>query len=163
KKEEKPYLQGWAIVENPSDEDWSGVRMALVSGRPISFQMNLYQPLYVPRPLVEPELFASLRPPTFEGGMPMSPPGLAGGGGGMPGRGPMAPGAAMPPGGGGFGGFGGKGEQPDLARADGKQGGLRKAVEMDKEMNLRQGARDMATASQLGDFFQYTIDQPVSL
>ena len=61
-KKEKPYLQGWAIVENPTDEDWKDVRMALVSGRPISFQMDLYQPLYVPRPVVEPELFASLRP-----------------------------------------------------------------------------------------------------
>ena len=43
--------------------------MALVSGRPISFQMDLYQPLYVPRPVVEPELFASLRPPTYQGAM----------------------------------------------------------------------------------------------
>ena len=66
-KKEKPYLQGWAIVENPTDEDWKDVRMALVSGRPISFQMDLYQPLYVPRPVVEPELFASLRPPTYSG------------------------------------------------------------------------------------------------
>jgi hypothetical protein len=33
----KPYLQGWAIVENPTDEDWQQVTMALVSGRPISF------------------------------------------------------------------------------------------------------------------------------
>src|SRR5215218_942999 len=64
----KPYLQGWAIVENPTDEDWSGVRMALISGRPISFKMDLYNPLYVPRPTVEPELFASLRPPTYSGG-----------------------------------------------------------------------------------------------
>src|SRR5262249_45958262 len=66
-KKEKPYLQGWAVVENPTDEDWKDVRMALVSGRPISFQMDLYQPLYVPRPVVEPELFASLRPPTYSG------------------------------------------------------------------------------------------------
>src|SRR5437762_1995831 len=65
----KPYLQGWAVVENPTDEDWKDVRMALVSGRPISFQMDLYQPLYVPRPTVEPELFASLRPPTYSGGI----------------------------------------------------------------------------------------------
>src|SRR5215471_7560243 len=65
--EGKPYLQGWAVVENPSDEDWNNVHMALVSGRPISFQMDLYQPLYVPRPVVEPELFASLRPPTYSG------------------------------------------------------------------------------------------------
>jgi hypothetical protein len=64
----KPYLQGWAMVENPTDEDWAGVKMALVSGRPISFKMDLYNPLFVPRPTVEPELFASLRPPTYSGG-----------------------------------------------------------------------------------------------
>src|SRR5437763_1152870 len=71
KKEEakKPYLQGWAVVENTTDEDWSDVRMALVSGRPISFRMDLYQPLFVPRPVVEPELFASLRPVAYSGGM----------------------------------------------------------------------------------------------
>ena len=42
-----PFLQGWSVVENPTDEDWKDVRMALISGRPISFQMNLYDPLYV--------------------------------------------------------------------------------------------------------------------
>jgi hypothetical protein len=66
-KEGKPYLQGWAVVENPTDEDWKDVRMALISGRPISFQMDLYQPLYVSRPTVVPELFASLQPRTYEG------------------------------------------------------------------------------------------------
>src|SRR5262245_52688484 len=29
----KPFLQGWAVVENPTDEDWQKVTMALVSGR----------------------------------------------------------------------------------------------------------------------------------
>src|SRR5205807_9471537 len=66
-KEEAPYLQGWAVVENVTDEDWSGVRLALISGRPISFQMNLYDALFIKRPVVEPELFASLRPPTYSG------------------------------------------------------------------------------------------------
>ncbi len=65
--EDKPFLQGWAVVENPTDEDWKDVRMALVAGRPISFQMDLYTPLYVPRPMVEPELFASLRPVAYSG------------------------------------------------------------------------------------------------
>src|SRR5262249_14922818 len=68
-KKEKPYLQGWAVVENPTDEDWQGVEMALVSGRPISFRMDLYNPLFIARPLVEPELFASLRPPTYSGAL----------------------------------------------------------------------------------------------
>src|SRR6478736_4123969 len=66
-EKEKPYLQGWAMVENPTDEDWGAVKMALVSGRPISFKMDLYNPLYVNRPVVEPELFASLRPVTYRG------------------------------------------------------------------------------------------------
>src|SRR5262249_26024454 len=66
-QEEKPCLQGWAVVENTTDEDWNGVRMALISGRPISFQMNLYDALFVKRPVVEPELFASLRPVTYSG------------------------------------------------------------------------------------------------
>ncbi len=68
-KKGKPSLQGWAVVENTSDEDWKDVRMALISSRPISFQMDLYQPLFIPRPTVEPELFASLRPPTYQGAM----------------------------------------------------------------------------------------------
>ncbi|HKB04903.1 MAG TPA: DUF4139 domain-containing protein, partial [Gemmataceae bacterium] len=67
--QDKRFLQGWAVVENPTDEDWAKVTMALVSGRPISFKMDLYNPLYVGRPTIEPELFASLRPPTYGGAM----------------------------------------------------------------------------------------------
>ena len=32
----KLFMQGWAMVENTSDDDWKGVRVILVSGRPIS-------------------------------------------------------------------------------------------------------------------------------
>src|SRR5207247_3458736 len=84
-KKKKPYLQGWAVVENTTDEDWNAVRMALISGRPISFQMNLYDALFIKRPVVEPELFASLRPPTYSGGL------VAGGEGGFGKTPPMAP------------------------------------------------------------------------
>ena len=62
---EEPFLQGWAIVENTTEDDWNDVQLTLVSGRPISFLMDLYQPLYVTRPAVEPESFASLRPQTY--------------------------------------------------------------------------------------------------
>ena len=62
-------LQGWAIVENQTDSDWTDVQLSLVSGRPISFIQDLYQPLYVPRPVVQPELYASLRPQTYDAGM----------------------------------------------------------------------------------------------
>lgn len=62
----KPFLQGWAIVENTTESDWENVNLTLVSGRPISFVMDLYQPLYIDRPEVKPELYASLRPRTYD-------------------------------------------------------------------------------------------------
>jgi len=62
----KPFLQGWAIVENTSEEDWKNVKLTLVSGRPISYRMDLYEPLYVQRPLEQLELYASLRPQTYD-------------------------------------------------------------------------------------------------
>ncbi|MCC6357668.1 MAG: hypothetical protein IT450_02905 [Phycisphaerales bacterium] len=64
-----PFLQGWATVENPTEEDWRDVRLSLVSGRPISFTMDLYSPIYIKRPHEELELYASLRPQSYEGGI----------------------------------------------------------------------------------------------
>ena len=49
----QPTLEGWAIVDNTTGDDWSNVRLALVSGRPISFVSRLYQPRYVGRPVAE--------------------------------------------------------------------------------------------------------------
>ena len=72
--DEKPRLQGWAILENQTDSDWNNVSLSLVSGRPISFIEDLYQPLYVPRPIVQPELFASLRPQTYDAGLDKDQP-----------------------------------------------------------------------------------------
>ncbi len=60
-----PFLQGWAIVENMTDDDWNNIDLTLVSGRPISYRMDLYQPLYVQRPLEQLELYASLRPQVY--------------------------------------------------------------------------------------------------
>ncbi|HEY3245136.1 MAG TPA: hypothetical protein VGM03_17475 [Phycisphaerae bacterium] len=74
----KPFLQGWATVENATEEDWKDVRLSLISGRPISFIMDLYTPIYVPRPKVELELYASLRPPEMEGAFAMREQAAAG-------------------------------------------------------------------------------------
>jgi hypothetical protein len=133
----KLFLQGWGIVENQTDEDWNNVRVTLVSGRPISFQMDLYQPLYVHRPTVQPELFASLQPPTYSGGM----------------GGYVAPTAAAPP-------------VPQEASRDkrfarqalGGEGKDDKAA-----LDLQQGVASLAVAMKLGDFFQYAIKDPVTL
>jgi len=51
--EAQPTLEGWAIVDNTSGDDWSNVRLSVVSGRPISFITQLYEPRYVQRLEVE--------------------------------------------------------------------------------------------------------------
>ena len=56
-------------MENQTDSDWNDVQLSLVSGRPLSFIQDLYQPLFVPRPVVQPQLYASLRPQTYDAGM----------------------------------------------------------------------------------------------
>ncbi|MFH1421147.1 MAG: hypothetical protein ABIH42_00295 [Planctomycetota bacterium] len=59
---DKPMLQGWAIVENPTDTDWEDVNVSLVAGNPISFIMDLYTPYYPARPLIQ---LSSLIPGTM--------------------------------------------------------------------------------------------------
>ncbi|HEX3869323.1 MAG TPA: hypothetical protein VHV77_02685, partial [Pirellulales bacterium] len=97
---QKPMIQGWALVENTTERDWSDVKLTLVSGRPISFVMNLYEPLYLQRPVVEPELFASLRPQVYGQDLPPVPASM--------GRKAVAAGEAKPaaPPAAGFGGGG---------------------------------------------------------
>lgn len=63
------HLQAWAIVENPTESDWTDIKLTLVSGRPISFIQDLYKPLYAARPEVATELQAGLRPVAYGGGM----------------------------------------------------------------------------------------------
>jgi hypothetical protein len=48
-----PRLEGWAIVDNTTDEDWSNVRLSVVSGRPISFVSLLDTPRYGNRQVAE--------------------------------------------------------------------------------------------------------------
>jgi len=58
----KPLLQGWAIVENTTDEDWRNVQVSLISGWPISFIQNLYEPFYRRRPVIRPTVEEELQP-----------------------------------------------------------------------------------------------------
>ncbi|MCS6923996.1 MAG: hypothetical protein NZM10_06425 [Fimbriimonadales bacterium] len=85
--EGEPLLQGWAIVENTTDEDWHNVRVELVSGRPVSFIQNLYEPIYIQRPRLQPQAEEALLPAAPEALMrkqaeaAMAMPGFAGRGG----------------------------------------------------------------------------------
>jgi hypothetical protein len=42
-------LEGWALIDNASGEDWNNVDLAVVSGKPVSFISRLYEPRYVQR------------------------------------------------------------------------------------------------------------------
>jgi hypothetical protein len=158
---EAPFLQGWALVENPTEEDWKDVSLTLVSGRPISFVMNLYQPLYVPRPMVETELFASLRPQVYGKDMEKAEREFAA---------KAQPSRALARG--GMGGMGGDAPTPAAApapmsdsNADGFVNGdakLRAKID-DQQMNLGQGVQSVAQAGDVGELFQYTIDSAVTL
>jgi hypothetical protein len=64
-----PVLQGWAMVQNTSQDDWNNVHSTLVSGRPISFLQDLYTPLYVPRPVVQASVLGSPTPQTYQGNL----------------------------------------------------------------------------------------------
>lgn len=48
----KPFFQGWAIIDNVSEEDWKDVNLSLISGTPISFIQPIQKPLYRYRPVV---------------------------------------------------------------------------------------------------------------
>jgi hypothetical protein len=137
-----PFLQGWAIVDNVTDEDWNNVNMTLVAGRPISFRMDLYEPLYVPRPLVELEQFAGLRPPKYSG--PVDAQFEAAKAAEM-GRKLMQDKAAAAPGAAGKGGFGAA------------------PVPKEAKFDITQGVAPGVMAQELGDYFLYQIKQPVSV
>lgn len=51
--EPQSTLEGWAIVDNTTGEDWTNIGLSLVSGRPISFISQLYEPRHRQRPVAE--------------------------------------------------------------------------------------------------------------
>jgi hypothetical protein len=89
KPNEKPLLQGWAIVDNTVGEDWKDVQLSLVSAAPQSFIQDISQPYYARRPVVALPESMMLSPQTHEATMSApaaaSAPTFAGGTGGLQG------------------------------------------------------------------------------
>jgi hypothetical protein len=83
KPNEKPLLQGWAIVDNTVGEDWKDVQLSLVAAAPQSFIQDISQPYYARRPVVALPESMMLSPQTHEATMnapgPPPPPSCAGG------------------------------------------------------------------------------------
>jgi hypothetical protein len=125
--------------------------------------MDLYNPLYINRPTVEPELFASLRPVTYRGGF-----------GGQSGKEQQNAIRDLQE----FDRFDAKekraGAMKGAAKSDeslrfappGMPADGKYAKDLAAEMGRRPElgvAGNAATAGALGDFFQYAIDHPVTL
>ena len=151
-----PFLQGWALVENTTDEDWTNVKLSLVSGRPVSFIQDLYQPLYVPRPTVAPDFIGSPMPQFSEVAIdslseslslnrPVAPNGRSAGRGGGFGGG----GGGM---GGGFGGAGAPSAKMDAS-----------APVALNFMELRESVASQASGETAGELFRYDIAALVNL
>jgi len=65
-EEGKPFFQGWAIVDNVSEEDWTNVRLSLISGTPVSFIQPIQKPFYRYRPVIPIPEDLRLSPQTYE-------------------------------------------------------------------------------------------------
>lgn len=137
----EPFLQAWAIVENTSNSDWNDVRLSLVAGRPISFVQDLYTPLFVPRPVVTPPSYAQLRPQRYEEGMSLD---AAAGEQAMVGQRMRAMKSQAD-----------RAPMPAMAMAE--------AAAAPPPLELRGGAMAVASGQALGELFQFTVQQPVSI
>ena len=149
----KPFFQGWAIVDNVGDEDWSDVQLSLVSGTPISFIQPIQQPLYRYRPVIALPDDLQLTPQTYEppeaysasgiSGLPRSVSGGVAGGvpGGIPGGTAAGAGVGEPP---------PPPPEPKTSLSDLLTG-------------ADSGIQAAASGKEVGDLFAYHIDQPVTV
>jgi hypothetical protein len=142
----QPTLEGWAIVDNTTGEDWTNVRMSLVSGKPISFISQLYPPKFITRLGAE---LAEDRPvaPTVYSGAVQTQAGLQGG---------IAGGAL---GSGGGGGVGGGVFRPSAGFA------INGRPSADQIAPLAQTSTVAPTgpATEIADLFEYSIPTPVTV
>ena len=144
-----PFFQGWALIDNISEEDWRGVNLALVSGSPVSFIQPLQQPLYRHRPVIPIPENLDLNPQRYETwiGAELAEGVGSGKGGGM---GP------------GEGGGAGGGRLSVGANAPPPPGAPVTTLS-DAITSEDSGVKSAATGNEVGDFFEYKIDQPVTV
>lgn len=149
-------LEGWAIVDNTTNEDWNNVNLTVVSGRPISFISLLDTPRYGSRQIAELPEDRAAGPVVYAGSVDGQPAnGVAGGAlGGIPGS--NGPGF-----GGGMGGgtYLGSGKQPVVNRLMAPKSG---AILSEYAM-LETSSVEGATGATLGELFEYKFVGPVTI
>lgn len=72
-KDKQPLVQGWAIVDNTQEEDWTDVSLTLTAGLPVSFVHDLYTPRRQRRPVLEVRREEAYAPPELEASFEPSP------------------------------------------------------------------------------------------
>ncbi len=168
----KPFFQGWAIVDNVSDEDWNNISLSLISGSPVSFIQPIQKPFYRYRPVIPMPDDLKLEPQVYE-----LEEGTGAGYGS--GRGGNMGGGTRREGGGGPGGGGGGTtlqrqvlELPNNGRTNnlnnlsltvGGASSFDRTTLSDAVTAKTSGVEAAATGSEVGDLFEYHIDQPVTV
>ncbi len=147
----KPLLQGWAILENPSDEDWEDVEVSFVAGAPISFSMDLYTAYYVRRPEVAVTAHSGARPDQDSG---LADKGY--GGGNRPAAAP-APGKALE-----------RRKMEDLKKkdarsADHNEAGEAEDAEAFSARRMEESFAPVTEGVQVGEMFAYRSKERVSV
>ena len=133
-KGNNPFLQGWAIVDNVSGEDWQNVQLSLVSGLPVSFIQELYAPRFKKRPVLKMDDEDAVAPAVPEAVMSENRMLMAA---------PESPGARA-----------GSIRKKTVAR--------RYAAEPDIEQGIRK-LKAQTVTREVGDMFEYRIDHPVTI
>jgi hypothetical protein len=138
----EPTLEGWAIVDNTSGDDWNSVRLSVVSGRPISFITQLYAPKYVTRQNAELADNLAAAPQVFQGAIggyngPIQPQAMA--------KAMPRPAAPAPGSGGGFG------------------GGVYRIAGPDAGVAAESTISSTAEGRDAGDLFEYSFSTPVTV
>jgi hypothetical protein len=145
----QPVLEGWAIVDNTTGEDWTKVQLSLVSGRPISFISQLYPPKYVQRMSAELADDSAARPVVHDEAYATT--GALGGFAGGPGA----------------GGRGGGGARAMASPKAPAQPMTTLAADTGGKALLDLVAPSTivasASAGELGELFEYRIAQPVTI
>jgi hypothetical protein len=151
----QPMLEGWAIVDNTTGEDWTKVALSLVSGRPISFVSQLYAPKYVQRPGAELADDAAARPVVHDEAFETTAGLAVGAVGGMVGgnRRAMAMAKAAPP------------PPPASPAPMMVYSGTQASGDAVSSYQPAQPSTIVASASagELGELFEYRIAQPVTI
>jgi hypothetical protein len=165
----QPFFQGWAIVDNVSEEDWEDVQLSLVSGTPVSFIQPIQKPFYRYRPIVPVPSDLQLDPQVYD---PDSGSGMNTGGGDASGAGGAAATSNerssnsvtqrsvqslynVSPGTNTLNNM-----VVEITAADGT---VATTSLSDAIISQQVGVEAAATGKEVGDLFEYRIDQPVTV